>query len=105
MPPVELYVYYRVAAERCAAALGEIQALQAGLRAELAGLEARLLQRSEAPEGQGYVTWMEIYRLPGGLDDIACARIEAAGRAHPQGRIGPRVTERFQPVVGALPLS
>jgi hypothetical protein len=105
----ELYVYYRVARDQCAGARAQVEAQQARLRATLPGLDTRLLRR----QGEGEVddrdpTWMEIYRIPSGLDDPTCAQIEAALRDWPQARVGPRIVERFVPVdtpIDAPPVS
>jgi hypothetical protein len=93
----ELYVYYRVARDRCAAARAQVEAQQARLRAALPGLEARLLRRQDEA-GDRDPTWMEVYRLAAGLDEPAIAQIEAALRDWPETRVGPRIVERFAPV-------
>lgn len=76
---MELYVYYRAPAESQAALEQAVDAAQRALVAGHAGLEARLLRRPEAANGQA--TWMEIYRHPQGIDRALEARIEAALQA------------------------
>jgi hypothetical protein len=96
----ELYVYYRVRRGDADAAQAQVEAAQARLRTALPGLEARLLRRCEegAPAEAGRdPTWMEIYRHAAGLDDAACAQIEAVLGDGPAARSGPRITERFEP--------
>lgn len=102
----ELYVYYRVARGQCAAAQTEVEAQQARLRAALPGLEARLLRRLDDADDRD-PTWMELYRTAAGLDDAACAQIEAVMRGWPATRVGARIVERFAPIGAAVeaPLS
>lgn len=95
----ELYVYYRVAPQRAARLLPQILSLQARLRAEHAGLVARLLRRAELIHG--VETWMETYSSSthGGVTPALQAAIESAAAA---GAIcasldGPRHTEVFVP--------
>ena len=66
----ELFVWYRVRADRADEARAQVAAMQRSLTAEFVHLEARLLVRSET------CTWMETYAsaAPGGID----ARIETA---------------------------
>lgn len=76
----ELFVYYRVSAERVDEALGTVTAFQARLRCQHPALRARLLRRP-APAG-GFQTWMETYavestRQPGGLTDELQREIES----------------------------
>jgi len=95
----ELYVYYRVRRGHTDAARAQVEAAQARLRAALPGLEARLLRRCEEggpADADRDPTWMEIYRHAAGLDDAACAQIEAALRDCPEARSGDRITERFE---------
>lgn len=75
----ELFVYYRIPAERVAAAKVAVRAMQEDLRRTHPRLEARLLVRHD-PAG-GDETWMETYAVPGtsdGLDGDLEARIAAA---------------------------
>lgn len=96
----ELYVYYRVARADAVAAHAQVEAAQARLRSALPGLEARLLRRSD--DAGRDPTWMEIYRLKAGLDDAACAQVDAVMRDWPHARIGARIVEQFVPVGGRI---
>jgi len=55
----ELFVWYRVAPSRAAAARAAVQAMQQTLVAEHPGLAARLLVRRDEPGA--LQTWMETY--------------------------------------------
>lgn len=57
----ELYVYFRAALRRADAVQAAVTAMQAQLRSEIPGLQARLLQRIDASSGQH--TWMETYAI------------------------------------------
>jgi hypothetical protein len=92
----ELFVYYRVRADKATSARRAVLSLLDGLRLELPDLQARLLVKSDAPGD--LQTWMEHYAAPdrpAGID----AGLEAtiALRAAPlAGSIdGPRHTEAF----------
>jgi Domain of unknown function (DUF4936) len=89
-----LYVYYKVPLEAHAAWAHRVQQFQAALMAVWPGLQAELLQRPEASNGQE--TWMEIYRHAGGLGSglqhaITQGAIEA-------GLPEPRHSEHFIPL-------
>lgn len=89
----ELYVYYRVASGQAETAAREVVAAQRGLRERWPGLEARLLERTEASS----TTWMEVYRHPDGLDARQLDQLRAAMAALPTSRDGPRHEECFVP--------
>lgn len=104
----ELYVYYRIDPAQGEEARAQVEGQQALLRADIDGLQTRLLRRADALRRGAEATWMEIYRRPGGLDAAACALIAAAMQALPAGRIGPRIAERFEPLApgeAAAPVS
>lgn len=90
----ELFVYYKVAQNQAGAALQEIHVLQAALRHQWPGLEARLLQRGDLAT-DGPQTWMETYRTSTGLTPQAVSDICSRMSEAPTGRIGPRHTEHF----------
>lgn len=92
--PVELYIYYRLDPAEAAAARHEIEQAQATLRAALPGLQTRLLQRP--PQPGAALTWMEIYRHPGGLSTADLAALTTALQALPSQRQGPRHGELFE---------
>jgi len=93
----ELFVYYRVAADRAEAARAAVSAMQTALRQRHPGLQARLLRRPEEADGQQ--TWMETYALnPEGVaqaiqDDIAAAAATVSSFIE-----GPRHAEVFGPL-------
>ena len=92
----ELYVYYRVRTADAAAARRDIEALQEGLRATHAGLEARLLRRPQASDG--LETWMEVYARPSdaaGVSEALQADIEARAAGCRTHLEGPRHVEVF----------
>ena len=86
-----IYVYYRIAQTDLYAVRETVQALQARLCADHAGLRAELLRRPEAAEGQ--LTLMETYACEQGIDAALQAAIEAA--ASHAGLAGPRHVEAF----------
>jgi hypothetical protein len=90
-----LFVYYRVEADRLAATVDAVRAMQQRLRRDHPGLRAELWRRPPV-EGQP-VTLMETYAAHGGVDDALAAAIEAAARALPPGRLGERHVEVFEP--------
>ena len=80
----ELFIYYRARVDRASALRVEALAMQARLRREHPGLNARLLCRPESVDGLH--TWMETYAtdpMQRGVDVVAAARrsidAEAAG--------------------------
>ena len=79
----ELFVWYRVRAERVDAAFESVRAMQRSLMAAWPGLQARLLTRADAA---GVPTWMETYARatgPGsgdGIDRALEVAIESAAR-------------------------
>lgn len=87
-----LYVYYRVPEAALGAVLGRVRAMQAGLKARHAGLQAELLRRPALRDGD--VTLMETYAglPPAGFEAALDEAAAAAGL--PQ----PRHTERFIPL-------
>lgn len=86
----ELFIYWRVSPGQLAAAAAAMQAWQAGLAQQHAGLQARLLCRQDEPGSAA--TLMETYAQAGGLapalqslvkeqgDQIAAAWVD--GRRH-----------------------
>jgi len=58
---VELFVYYRVAADRIDEALATVTAFQARLRSRYPALRARILRRPDV--SNGCQTWMETYAV------------------------------------------
>jgi hypothetical protein len=93
---VELYFYWRATAACAAAARAATAAFQHDAMAAHPGLQARLLQRADAP-ADGDVTLMEIYRLPATGIDAATAHWlrERGDGATAAWRTGPRHEERF----------
>ena len=93
----ELYIYYRVAADRADAFVPRALALQARLRARHSGLHTALLRRPGTPASEPQ-TWMEIYaRPPAGVDATLETQIEEEARAELGAWIeGMRKTERFE---------
>ena len=97
-PQRELYVYYRVAPASWRDAMVAAQRLQQRLRAEHAGLNARVLRRADEPNAEA-VTLMEVYTFdarPGGVDAALEAHIVATATALDSWRIGDRHVERFE---------
>ena len=93
----ELFVWYRVRADQVAQAGAAVRAMQQSLRAEVAGLEARLLVRA-GTDAAAAQTWMETYAcpgLPGGVDPSLEAKIEAHASALAVQIAGGRHTEAF----------
>lgn len=93
--PRQLFIYYRVASGRAAAARLAIEALQARLRLALPGLRTQLLRRPD--EKDGLQTWMEVYAHPDGVSLRAQEHIEAAARELQALCPGPRHVEVFVP--------
>ena len=78
----ELFFWYRVRAESVDAARAAVAAMQATLCADVDGLVARLLVRSD--DGEAMQTWMETYARPShraGVDADIAARIESSARS------------------------
>jgi Domain of unknown function (DUF4936) len=93
MGPRELYVYWRTL--RPQEARAACQQLQAQLRSEVPGLEARVLLR-EGLAAQGQGTLMEIYRHPDGIDAALELRINRqADEALAAFLASPRTVEVF----------
>ena len=91
----ELYTYYRVAEVDESPCRGAALQMQASLRADEPGLQARLLRRPATP--QGLVTFMEVYAVPNGVSDRLQADIERAAAALTPWLQGERHTELFVP--------
>ena len=77
--PRELYVYFRADATRADAVRTAVTAMQAQLRCEFPGLQARLLRRPDSSGGQH--TWMETYAMaqgiyPDGVTELMASTIE-----------------------------
>lgn len=101
LEPVEIYAYFRVAAESMDAALADLREFQARLCEEWPQTEARLLRRDDTNITDGLVTLMEIYRWQlrdraPAADWLACA---LAGLSQPGWLQGQRHVERFVPCV------
>ena len=62
----ELFVWYRVRAERVGEARAAVREMQDALASRWPGLQARLLTRDEVGGGQ---TWMETYARAGGATE------------------------------------
>jgi len=98
-PVRELYLYWKLPADRAAQALPALRAWQQALCAAHPGLQARLLRRADEA-GASPQTWMEVYRHPGaGIDAALQQRIRDEGgallaAAHPALQ---RVLEVFEP--------
>ncbi len=76
----ELFVWYRVRADRVAAARPAVFAMQRALCADVTGLEGRLLMRDDAASGTQ--TWMETYaRADGGAGVDTAVEATIASRA------------------------
>jgi hypothetical protein len=73
----ELFVWYRVDADRAERARAAVEAMQRSLEARFPGLHARLLIRDDEPGPQ---TWMETYALHEGAA-TSSAGIDAAMQA------------------------
>ena len=97
----ELYVYYRVPRTDSAQAQTELAAVQETLRQRFPTLQSQWLQRLENRDE--ILTWMEIHRLPEGLDAASVAHICEILLPWPSMRVGPRHVEVFAtlPVRGA----
>lgn len=104
-PRTEWFIYYQVASADLPRAREAVVGFQQRLQQDWPGLNARVLQRLEAPEAPpGRVTLMEIYRFApntsahGGGSDIGfdAALAEAAQAIQPWLQ-GPRHVERFAP--------
>jgi len=75
----ELYVYFRADATRADEVREAVMAMQAHLRCEFPGLQARLLRRPDPSGGQH--TWMETYAMaqgicPDGVSELMTSTIE-----------------------------
>ena len=92
-----LYVYYRIDAASLDEAAAAVREFHARLRETTPGLQASLLRRPGAQDGQ--VTLMETYAMPGGIGQPLQAEIDAAAATvlAPWQR-GPRHTEVFEPL-------
>lgn len=86
-----LFVYYKVDATQHDALAPKARQCLDAMRAQWPGLQAELLQRPDADEGQE--TWMECYRVEGGVTAAMAAVIERAASA--AGLPQPRHTEVF----------
>ena len=96
---LELFFYWRVAADDAAAARHAAASMQASLRLAHAGLVTGLYERAD-PAGST-VTLMETYRTPGGITAPLQAALVAAGDAALLRFCqGPRHLEAFAPVPG-----
>jgi hypothetical protein len=90
----ELFIYWRTAPHDAAAAIQAVAAAQAALRQAHPGLQARLLQRSDADGAQ--VTLMETYgRAARGIDLALQDAIETAAGSTARWRVGARHLEVF----------
>ena len=94
----ELYVYFRAAPSRADAVQAAVTSMQAQLRREIPGLQARLLQRVDASGGQH--TWMETYAIAPsasaeGVTEALGSTIEQQAAAWRHLLDGPRHVEVF----------
>lgn len=97
----ELFVWYRVAEPKAAAARAEVLRMQQALAADHPGLSARLLARDDG--SAALQTWMETYACrvsPAGVDAALEGSIERRAQSLDGLIEGPRHTEAFQPVRG-----
>ena len=93
----ELYVYWKVARTDQVAALAQVRAMQAELRSEQPGLQARVLRRADGGTGP-LVTLMEVYTAAPGIDAALQARIGAlAAERLTRWCVGERHVEVFGP--------
>ncbi len=95
----ELFVWYRVRSRSAKAALSAVSTMQAALCADVEGLVARLLIRSD--DDAALQTWMETYARPGhdaGVDVDITARIEARAKSLTGLIEGARHGEAFAPM-------
>lgn len=98
----ELYIYWRVGVAQLPQALAAASGLQQVLRLRHPGLQARLLQRSDAAHGEDgarSATLMEVYSLPGGIGGPVRLDIEQQAAAHLASlgpAAGPRHVEAFE---------
>lgn len=93
----ELYIYYRVRAEREAELRRALSGWSARLCAAEPGLQVHW-RRRPANAGDALRTWMEIWTHPDGVGVTRAARIEAEA-ALLQGMIeGSRHVEAFEPL-------
>ena len=90
------FVYYRVLEDQLAPAVAAARAMQQRLAAEHPGLEAAMLRRPEAGDGQ--VTLMETYRSPWGIGPVLGDAIEADAAALSGWIDGTRHVEEFEPL-------
>lgn len=96
----ELYVWYRVAGAQAGPARSAVLAMQAALRSDVPGLEARLLTRIDTETSAE--TWMESYARPaaaGGVDEGVQATIAARAACSLAFIDGQRHCEAFEAVV------
>ncbi|MEO7057777.1 MAG: DUF4936 family protein [Caldimonas sp.] len=96
--PRELFVWYRVEAARLRPAHAAVLEMQDRLRAEVSGLQARLLTRSE--DGSTVQTWMETYARPDDVQGVCTATqalIEDRARSLAAMTEGARHAEAFLP--------
>jgi hypothetical protein len=94
----ELYVYFRAASSRSDAVWAAAADMQARLRGEIPGLQARLLRRLDA--SGGHDTWMETYAMEpavdsGGVSATLGSAIEQRAAAWSNLLDGPRHVEVF----------
>jgi hypothetical protein len=96
----ELFVWYRVAADRAERVGVAVEAMQRLVKAQIPGLEARLLIRDD---GSGSQTWMETYALregaatsSTGIDAAMQASIETAAAPIRPWLEGDRHVEGFE---------
>lgn len=104
-PRTEWFIYYQVASADLPRAREAVVGFQQRLQQDWPGLNARLLQRLEAPEAPpGRVTLMETYRFAPQLcatplDPVAAfeGALARAAQAIQPWLQGPRHVERFAP--------
>lgn len=93
----ELYVYWRVAPGDRVAAVADLRAMQAELRAAWPELQARMLQRAGGDAADS-VTLMETYAAAQGVDCALQARVAVlAAERLARWCVGERHVEVFEP--------
>ena len=98
----QLFIYWKTEAGSAAVAAAAMVAFQHALTARRAGLLARLYRRAaENDSGAAFVTLMETYACPGGVDAALQAEIVAgAARAAAGWCQGERHVEVFDELCG-----
>jgi hypothetical protein len=90
-----LFVYYKVPLQEHMKCLGLVTDFTRLLKREWPTLDVEILQRPESSV-EGLETWMEVYRLPGGMNNDLIAAI--ARKAADMGLPPKRAAELFEPL-------